>query len=68
MSLSRGNFCNLALVRERILSGLLVGKQSPEYKRTKAVIDRLIALVRVAMICWATLLVSRYVMAIDTVP
>ena len=30
-------------VRERILSGLKVGKQSPEYKRTKAVIDRFIA-------------------------
>ena len=40
---------DLEAVRERILSGLRVGKQSPEYKRTKAVIDRFIALVRVAM-------------------
>lgn len=29
--------------RDRILSGLKVGKQSPEYKRTKAAIDRFIA-------------------------
>ncbi len=37
---------DFALVRERILSGLRVGKQSPEYKRTRAVIDRFIAEVR----------------------
>ncbi len=37
---------DLALVRERILSGLKVGKQSPEYKRTKAAIDRFISELR----------------------
>ncbi len=46
ISFSRGNFCDLEAVRERILSGLRVGKQSPEYKRTKAVIDRFIAELR----------------------
>jgi hypothetical protein len=40
---------DLDAVSERILSGLRVGKQAPEYKRTLAVIDRFIALVRVAM-------------------
>jgi len=40
---------DLEAVSERILSGLRVGKQAPEYKRTKTVIDRFIALVRVAM-------------------
>ena len=34
---------SLEAVRERILSSLKVGKQSPEYKRTKAVIDRFIS-------------------------
>ena len=34
---------DLDAVRERILSELRVGKQAPEYKRTKAVIDRFIA-------------------------
>lgn len=33
-------------VRERILSGLKVGKQSPEYKRTKAVLERFISELR----------------------
>lgn len=33
-------------VRDRILSGLKVGKQSPEYKRTKASLDRFIAELR----------------------
>jgi hypothetical protein len=33
---------DLEIVRDRILSGLKVGKQSPEYKRTKAAIDRFI--------------------------
>ena len=30
---------DLEAVRDRILSGLGVGKQSPQYKRTKAVLD-----------------------------
>lgn len=47
--LSLSPIANLAKVRERILAGLRVGKQSPEYKRTKAVIDQLIALVTVAL-------------------
>jgi hypothetical protein len=34
---------NLEVIRERILSGLRVGKQAPEYKRTKSVIDKFIA-------------------------
>jgi hypothetical protein len=34
---------DLEAVRDRILSTLKVGKQSPEYKRTKAAIDRFIA-------------------------
>jgi len=33
-------------VRDRILSGLKMGKQSPEYKRTKAAIDRFISELR----------------------
>jgi hypothetical protein len=32
----------LEAARDRILSGLKVGKQSSEYKRTKAAIDRFI--------------------------
>ena len=40
---SQGQLPDLEAVRERILSGLRVGKQSPEYKRTKAVIDRFIS-------------------------
>ncbi len=36
----------LEAVSERILSGLRVGKQSPEYKRTKAVLERFISEVR----------------------
>ncbi len=34
---------DLEAVRDRILSGLQVGKQAPEYKRTKSVIDKFIA-------------------------
>jgi len=37
---------DLDATRDRILSGLKVGKQSPEYKRTKAAIDRFIAELR----------------------
>lgn len=37
---------DLEAVRDRILSSLKVGKQAPEYKRTKAAIDRFIAEVR----------------------
>lgn len=37
---------DLEAVSERILLGLRVGKQSPEYKRTKAVLERFIAEVR----------------------
>lgn len=37
---------DLEVVRDRILSGLLVGKQSPKYKRTKAMIDRFVSEVR----------------------
>jgi hypothetical protein len=37
---------DLESVRDRILSGLHVGKQAPEYKRTKSVIDKFIAQVR----------------------
>lgn len=37
---------DLEATRDRILSGLKVGKQSPEYKRTKAAIDRFISEVR----------------------
>ncbi len=33
---------DLEAVRARILSNLKVGKQSPEYKRTKAAIDQFI--------------------------
>lgn len=33
---------DLQSVRDRYLSKLKVGKQAPEYKRTKAVIDRFI--------------------------
>ena len=33
----------LETVRDRILSNLKVGKQSPEYKRTKSLIERFIA-------------------------
>ncbi len=36
---------DLQSVRDRILSGLKVGKQAPEYKRTKSVIEKFIALV-----------------------
>ena len=46
----QGQHQDLKAVRESILSGLKVGKQSSEYKRTKAVIDRFMALVTVAMI------------------
>jgi hypothetical protein len=34
---------DLEAVRDRILSGLKVGKQSSEYKRTKAAIDSFIS-------------------------
>jgi hypothetical protein len=37
---------SLEAVRDHILSDLKVGKQSPEYKRTKAAIDRFISEVR----------------------
>lgn len=37
---------DLEAVRERILSGLKVGKQAAEYKRTKATLDRFIAELR----------------------
>lgn len=37
---------DLEAVRDRLLAGLRVGKQSPEYKRTKTAIDRFIAEVR----------------------
>ena len=37
---------DLEAVRERILSTLKLGKQSPEYKRIKAAIDRFIEEVR----------------------
>ncbi len=34
---------DLSAARDRYLSKLKVGKQAPEYKRTKAVIDRFIS-------------------------
>jgi hypothetical protein len=37
---------DLEVVRDRILSGVKLGKQAPEYKRLKAAIDRFIAEVR----------------------
>lgn len=40
---------DLEAVRNRVLSSLKVGKQAPEYKRTKATIDRFIAELRVAV-------------------
>lgn len=36
---------DLESVRDRILSDLRVGKQAPEYKRTKSTLDKFIAFV-----------------------
>jgi hypothetical protein len=37
---------NLEVERDRFLASLKVGRQAPEYKRTKAVLDRFIAFCR----------------------
>ncbi len=37
---------DLSAIRDRILSELRVGKQAPEYKRTKTTLDRFIAELR----------------------
>ncbi len=40
---------DLEAIRDRILYGLKLGKQAPEYKRTKATIDKFIGEVRLRL-------------------